>query len=390
MLSKATTAATAANTNGVVFCALSQNDTGNNPHNPLYGIAKAGIAAAKARAIAFGSVLATVGTQNSVSGGNSMAPANEVDATLQPTKIASAADATGLAGNASATVDPIATAVLESQARISGGTTVGSVAGALSAPVQNGADGLTLSTNATQDETIKKSVRCAYVKTANAADSLTITQLDPTKDTNIIAGGAPIFTAADFKDSDIAKTASVMKLVLGGFAGAGTITLSGYDYHDSTRATGESRNFKAGQMIGAILEYAQRVGSPVAIYVFSDGSLSSSSMIDTSTAGRNKLAWQGDNQATASTFMLVYSPNGRPQLVSPASQQIGSFSMDGSVLSTGSPAANSVTQLAELAILNYMGLLGTAANNGFQTLFPTQGLGAATSQAALTAFVPIV
>jgi hypothetical protein len=37
-----------------------------------------------------------------------------------------------------------------------------------------------------------------------------------------------------------------------------------------------------------------------------------------------------------------------------------------------------------------MGLLGTAANNGFQTLFPTQGLGAATSQAALTAFVPIV
>jgi hypothetical protein len=88
--------------------------------------------------------------------------------------------------------------------------------------------------------------------------------------------------------------------------------------------------------------------------------------------------------------MLVYSPKGRPQLVSPASQQIGSFSMDGSVLSTGSPAANSVTQLAELAILNYMGLLGATANNGFQTLFPTQGLGAPASQAALTAFAPIV
>ena len=42
-----------------------------------------------------------------------------------------------------------------------------------------------------------------------------------------------------------------MKMVVNGFAGAGTITLGGYDYHDSTRATGETRNFKAGQMIGA-------------------------------------------------------------------------------------------------------------------------------------------
>src|SRR2546427_3633643 len=89
---------------------------------------------------------------------------------------------------------------------------------------------------------------------------------------------------------------------LSGYAGAGTITLGGYDYHDSTRATGESRNFKAGQMIGAVLEYAQRVGAPVMIYVFSDGSLSSSSMVDSSTAGRGKLAWQGDNSSTASTF----------------------------------------------------------------------------------------
>ena len=43
-----------------------------------------------------------------------------------------------------------------------------------------------------------------------------------------------------------------------GYAGAGTIAMGGYDYHDSTRATGEMRNFKAGQMIGAVLEYAQR------------------------------------------------------------------------------------------------------------------------------------
>jgi hypothetical protein len=58
------------------------------------------------------------------------------------------------------------------------------------------------------------------------------------------------------------------------------------------------------------------------------------------------------------------------------------------VVSTSSPAANSVTQLAETAILNYMALKGQAAN--FQTVFPKQGLGAAASQMALTAFAPIV
>ncbi|HYL71742.1 MAG TPA: hypothetical protein VEY89_10625, partial [Candidatus Dormibacteraeota bacterium] len=65
ILSKATTPATAARTNGAVFCAMSQNDTQNNPHNPMYGIAMAG---------AKGSLLTLIGTESSVSGGNSQAP----------------------------------------------------------------------------------------------------------------------------------------------------------------------------------------------------------------------------------------------------------------------------------------------------------------------------
>ncbi len=160
-------------------------------------------------------------------------------------------------------------------------------------------------------------------------------------------------------DQDIQKTASVMKLVCNGYAAAGTITLSGFDYHDSTRATGETRNFKAGQMIGAVLEYAQRIGKPLMVYVFSDGSLSSSSMVDTSAAGRDKLAWQGDNQTVSSTFMLVYSPKGRAPLPNGAAgQQIGCYTPDGAVDTTSSPAANSVTQIPEVMLLNYMALMG--------------------------------
>ena len=44
------------------------------------------------------------------------------------------------------------------------------------------------------------------------------------------------------------------------------------------------------------------------IYVFSDGSLSSNGMLDNSVNGRGKGVWTGDNQATASSFFLVFRP----------------------------------------------------------------------------------
>src|SRR5690606_29530889 len=76
-----------ANTNGAVIPARSENDTGNNPHNPMYGIARAG---------SNGSLLRLIGSQNSDSGGNSMAPAMLINPEWRPTKIDRTSDATGL------------------------------------------------------------------------------------------------------------------------------------------------------------------------------------------------------------------------------------------------------------------------------------------------------
>jgi hypothetical protein len=45
-------------------------------------------------------------------------------------------------------------------------------------------------------------------------------------------------------------------------------------------------------------------------------------------------------------------------------------------------------QIPEVMILNYLGLTGQATK--FSSLFPMQGLGSTTAQAALTAFGPIV
>jgi hypothetical protein len=386
ILSVATSAATAAGTSGAVFCAQSQNDTQANPLNPMYGIAMAG---------AQGLLLTLIGNQSSTSGGNSVAVPALINPALQPATIAQPSDATGLVSTGGASSDPTSIAVMESQTRISGGNapfvagTETSIAGALSAP-NGGTPGVQLYTDPTADTQLKNQVRCAYAKSAYTADAFgTPGALDPTQDPLIVGGSSPIFSASQFSDSDVAATATVMKLVIDGYAGAGTIALGGFDYHDGTRATGETRNFQAGQMIGAVLEYAQRKGKPVMIYVISDGSLSSNMMVDSSAAGRGKLGWQGDNSSVSSTFFLVYSPSGRPQLLNGAAgQQIGYFSSDGSVVSTSSPAANSVPQIAYLAILNYMGLLGTISQ--FSTLFPANGLGSGSQLDALTAFAPIV
>src|SRR5688572_16317782 len=82
-----TSATTRANVNGCVIAARSENDTGNNPHNPMYGLAKYGVK---------GELLTLIGSQNSESGGNSMAPAMLMDPANRPTKVDRASDASGL------------------------------------------------------------------------------------------------------------------------------------------------------------------------------------------------------------------------------------------------------------------------------------------------------
>ncbi|HYL71701.1 MAG TPA: hypothetical protein VEY89_10420, partial [Candidatus Dormibacteraeota bacterium] len=198
VLSKATSAATAAGTNGAVICALSQNDTGNNPHNPMYGIAMAG---------AKGRLLTLIGSQSTVSGGNSAAPAALIDPSLQPTKISQPSDAVALVKSGSGSGDPLAVAVLESVTRISGGTVpydptatdpAAAFSGELAAPSAASA-GVEFYVDHGTDAELKNQVRCAYVKTANTADAFgSPSALDPTQDVNITGGSAPIFTASDF------------------------------------------------------------------------------------------------------------------------------------------------------------------------------------------------
>jgi hypothetical protein len=351
------------NINGAVIPAISATDTNTNPHNPMYGIHSAGAA---------GDLLVLIGTDATTSGGNSMAPAYMIDPTINPTVVRRPSDVTGLVNTGSLVGllnQADAVSVLESVERISAAK-LGQV-----------------STNIpSQDTAIKNLVQCSYVDSAYLVDRYgnALQALDPTQDAHITGSGG-IFSSTDLQDSDFLATASVMKMVINGYAGAGTIELGGYDYHDGTRATGEQRDFKAGQCIGACLEYAARVGVPLMIYVFSDGAIVSNGMPDNSVNGRGKGMWMADNTATAASLMLVYDPRSKPTAIS---NQLGSYNPDGSVNSTSSLAANSVTLLCETVILNYMALHGQAG--AFQTMtYATgqpSGLGSASNYNSLIAF----
>ena len=226
-------------------------------------------------------------------------------------------------------------------------------------------------------------MRCGYLKAADVADRFGGTPLDPGLDPMIV-GPAGIFSDAEFNGggrdgSEFRKTASIMKLVINGFAGAAVIEMGGYDYHGGARAEGEVKDFRAGRCMGACIEYAARVGVPLMMYVFSDGSLSSDGVIDNSVDGRGKGEWVSDNSSTAGSFFMVFDPAGRAQLrTSPGKtaaqhQQLGYFDAGASVVRGATPMANNVNLLVNAVILNYMALHGEEGN--FATLYPNHGLG---------------
>jgi hypothetical protein len=352
-----TTAATRAGTNGVIIPARSENDTGNNPHNPVYGIVMAG---------ANGEFAAAVGNRNSESGGRSRAPDYMIDPSLRPTRVSNRNEAIGLGGGDD---DNFPSARVALASSIISELKLGRI---------------------TVDQATRELVQCGYDKSSATFNTpITSADLDPNADPAL----QQIFSNDELNSGDFRKAASVMKTVINGFAGAGTIEYGGRDYHQNPRPETDAKDFIVGQAVGATLEYAQRSNKPVMVYLFSDGSVSADvNNPEDDGNGVTKYRWRSDNSQTAASVIFVYRPGGaRPALRGSVAMtnQLGTFRPDGRVETLSSPFANNVTSLAEMVVLNYLALHGRQSMFGAQVL-PGNGLGTGAAVDPFIAFDPIV
>ena len=197
---RATSASAMANTTGTVIPALSQNDTNVNPHNPMYGVYSFG---------ARGGLLDLIGSQSSLSGGNSMAPPNWIIPSAAPVKISSSNDSKGLVntGQLGVLLPPAdVTTVMESIKRLSDAKYA-----QVQAYTDATANAAALGPKGTQ--------ACGYTKAAYIVDKYNSpSAVNPDVDPNIVGSGG-IFTTAEYQaNSDYQKTAAVMKLVIDGNA----------------------------------------------------------------------------------------------------------------------------------------------------------------------------
>ena len=319
-----TQASTRGKMEGILFCGASDDDTDNNPHNPMYWFHKAG---------ARGQITQLIGNVNSLSGARSQAPAVSVDVTVRPSRVATPADVTNMIG--------IGTRA-EGFMGAGRGSMLMRAIDALSASHINSL------TRRQMSDKIKDVVLCNSAKTQSVLSKFTTTQVDPQLDTIINSN----FNLAN---GDTRTAGTVAKMVLDGLAATGTITMGGYDYHTGNRTEGDRKDREAGEIIGRIMRAAELKGTAVAVYVYTDGGVSARNEAD--NAANGKFVWAGDSGQRSASFMLVYNPAGRAPVMNPG-RQVGAYKNGGSVDLNNSPMSNSVVNLAKAVTLNYLALHG--------------------------------
>lgn len=198
--------------------------------------------------------------------------------------------------------------------------------------------------SSTSGEEVKKLLDCANLKNAELS-SLSNTGVDPRQDQN--AQGLNQVWGISNNTGDTNRNlvfAAMTYNALKGNAGAASLELGGYDYHNNTRTTGDQADLTAGQTVGRILESAAVLGKPLFVYVTSDGAVSSVKSND-----RNA-PWRSDRGIAGASYILFYDPNGRRET---ASNQIGWFTQ-GQAASDDFLTGNNPEVAATAVFANYL------------------------------------
>lgn len=194
----------------------------------------------------------------------------------------------------------------------------------------------------------KQLIDCAGVKTGEVLVQNNV--VDPRLDASVGASMSTLWgvnanTAVN--NRSMIFSSSVYN-VLNGQAGAASLELGGYDYHDNTRTTGDARDLDAGLNAGMILQSAYLMNKPLFLYIVSDGAVSSAN-----SATRNS-PWVSDRGTAGMSYILYFNPQGRQAT---KSYQLGWFT-SGQVADDRFITGGSAELAAAAVFANYLQLNG--------------------------------
>ena len=321
------------NVDGIIFAGASGDDTGNNPHNPIYWLNKAG---------ATGSIANIVGRSNSDSGGNAVAPAMSYNPAVRSVQVLNPAAARGL----------VQLGVVSTLFTTGGLTNNAKLKKIIEAAEMTSGRKIASFNSLDLSSQIKELVNCGFIDAKDLAGRFSQTAVDPASDAMVTQSFANLAN-----NSDQQATASIAKLILDGYAGAGTVTIGGCDYHGNGRQSQAQKNNSVGELIGSVFNLARLKNKDIAVIVYSDGGVSSGITVDNTAEGKGRFDFTSDSGQRSAAVMMVYKRDGAPMLTD-NTRQVGAYSDNGSVERTANQISDNVVNLSKAFVANYLALHG--------------------------------
>ena len=202
-------------------------------------------------------------------------------------------------------------------------------------------------------ETLSKLLHCATDRNVTNATSLP-SGINPMVDP--LGSGVSALWSMDstsavngYSQKERQVMGSIVYSALGGRAGAVGLDLPSYDYHQGNRLVIDGRDFEAGWLIGRVIASAANMNRRVFIHITTDGGTACSAGASINDGPT------GDRGLGGMMFMMMYDPQGRPQMkdpTKPGSWQIGHFTKD-QAADDKTPVGN-IERAAAAVFANYL------------------------------------
>ena len=338
------------NVDGFSLACDTNDDTANNMMNPALWLPKLG---------RFGTLTATVGTNGiSESGGRSAPSQGSYLPQFDPVQARTRAEARNLV-----TQGTLVAALQNNEVRAN------SVREALS---QMSSSQLLDFSNMSINEQLSQLIRCGHINAPKLLQQFAPTAIFPDN-------GTPEYTSLVTSfgpNPENSAVATIARLLLGNFAGAGTVEIGNRDNHNNTAATPRSTLFEDFRLVGQVINYFLSNNKPVMILCITDGSMGRTNDVDNTAAtgtaagpgqtpsanyspgGGGLFNRPGDGGNYTAHLMFVADPsvsrtNNPTAFVQNAGRQIGAFTPNG-VNTSYLITAQNPSNMSLAAVYNYL------------------------------------